>query len=68
MTREAPVECPVCAAALRVSSPETEDSFAEWEYECGAILQRNEKGNIMAYSNCPEAMTEALDLLNASPA
>lgn len=66
MSRQAPPQCPLCASDLRCNSPETEDDFAEWKYECGAILHLQKKEKLFAYANCPRAMREALALLNKS--
>lgn len=59
-----PQECPVCAAALRHHTPETANEFEEWEFQCGAILHRENRGKFFAYANCPDAMIEAIDRLN----
>ena len=64
MQREAPNECPVCSADIQHRSPETSTDFAEWEYECGAIIQRADNGDLFAYATCPEAMREAISRLN----
>lgn len=64
MPREAPQACPVCSSDLRHHSPETQTDFAEWEYDCGAIIHLEDSGKLYAYANCPDAMRQAIDRLN----
>ena len=59
-----PCQCPVCSAELRCHSEATATEFEEWEYDCGAIIQREDNGMFFAYAPCREAMREAVDLLN----
>jgi hypothetical protein len=56
--------CPVCDAGQTDHTPETENDWEWWEFECGAEIIRC-KDMLEAERPCDRALAAALDRINA---